>query len=127
MNIGIRLIQVAAVYMTVGVIMGLAMGIAGDFALSSVHAHVSLLGWATMGIAGIVYLLLPGCGQSPLAKLHFWGHNIGLPVMLVSLALYALGVAAAEKVIAAGSILVVASLLVFSFNVLRNGRLDYRR
>jgi len=59
-----------------------------------------------------------------LAKLHFWGHNIGLPVMMVSLTLYALGVTAAEKAVAAGSTLVVASLLLFSFNLIRNARLD---
>ncbi|MFB3922012.1 MAG: cytochrome-c oxidase [Terriglobia bacterium] len=116
--------MVAAVYMTIGLTMGLVMGIAGDFTLSSVHAHVSLPGRATMAIAGIVYPVLPGCGRNRLAKLQFWGHNIGLPVMMVSLALYTLGVTAAEKVIPVGSILVVASLLLFSFNLIRNGRLE---
>jgi cbb3-type cytochrome oxidase subunit 1 len=124
MNIGVRLIQVAAVYMMIGLIMGLAMAIASDFTLSSVHAHISLLGWATMAITGIVYILLPGCARNRLAKAHFWGHNIGLPVMMVSLTLYALGITAAEKAIAAGSILVVASLLLFSINLIRNARVD---
>ena len=124
MNLGVRLIQVAAVYMSIGLILGLGMGIASDFTLTSVHAHLSLLGWATMAIAGMVYILIPGCARNRLAKLHFWGHNIGLPVMMVSLTLYALGVTAAEKAVAAGSTLVVASLLLFSFNLIRNARLD---
>ncbi len=127
MNIGVRLIQVAAVYMTIGLIMGFGMAIAHDFTLSSVHAHLSLLGWATMAIAGIVYILLPGCARNRLAKLHFWGHNIGLPVMMVSLTLYTLGITAAEKAIAAGSTLVVTSLLLFSVNLIRNARLDAPR
>ncbi len=127
MNIGVRLVQVAAVYMMIGLIMGLAMAIARDFTLSSVHAHISLLGWATMAITGIVYVLMPGCGRSPLAKLHFWGHNIGLPMMMVSLALYVLGITAAEKVIAAGSILVLTSLLLFLVNLIRNAGLNPTR
>jgi cbb3-type cytochrome oxidase subunit 1 len=124
MNVGVRLIQVAAVYMTIGLIMGLAMSIASNFALSSVHAHILLLGWATMAITGLVYILVPGCARNHLAKLHFWGHNIGLPVAMVSLTLYTLGITAAEKAVAAGSILVVASLVLFSVNLIRNARLD---
>lgn len=127
MNIGVRLIQVAAVYMTIGLILGLVMGITKDFSLMSVHAHMSLLGWATMAIAGIVYVVIPGCARSRLAKLHFWGHNAGLPVMLVCLALEVNGVAAAEKGIAAGSVVVLASLLLFSFNLLRNAQLEKAR
>ncbi len=127
MNIGVRLIQVAVVYMLIGLFLGLAMSIAKDFTLSSVHVHVSLLGWATMAIAGIVYILIPGCARNRLAKLHFWGHNIGLPLMIVSLTLYMLGFTAAERFLAAGSILVVISLLLFSINLLRNGRLDTPR
>ena len=43
MNIGVRLIQIAVVYMSLGLILGLGMGIASDFTLASVHAHLSLL------------------------------------------------------------------------------------
>lgn len=124
MHIGLNLVKIAAVYMMIALIMGLAMGISGDFVLSSVHAHMSLLGWSTMGLAGLIYMAAPGCGRSRLAKLHFWGHNIGLPVMMVSLALMSYGVAAAEKAIAASSILVLASLAAFAVNVFRNARLE---
>jgi cbb3-type cytochrome oxidase subunit 1 len=98
------------------------MGISGDFVLSSVHAHTALLGWATMGLAGLIYLAFPDCGHTRLAKLHFWGHNIGLPVMMVSLAFLSYGVSAAEKVVAASSSLVLASLAAFTVNVFRNAR-----
>lgn len=127
MNVGIRLLQISAVYMVVGLLLGLAMGIAGDFSLTSVHAHISLLGWATMSIAGIVYILMPGCNRNRLATLHFWGHNLGLPVMMASLALDAYGNKSAEKVIAASSTLVLVSLLIFAVNLFLNGRLDRPR
>lgn len=127
MNIGVRLIQIAAVYMTIGLILGFGMGITKDFSLTSVHAHVSLLGWATMAITGIVYVVVPGCARSRLAKLHFWGHNLGLPVMMVSLALEVRGITAAEKGIAAGSSVVLASLVLFSLNLIRNAQLETPR
>jgi hypothetical protein len=122
MNLGVRLIQIAVVYMSVGLILGLGMGIAGNFTLLSVHSHISLLGWATMAISGMVYILIPSCARNRLAKLHFWGHNIGLPIMMLSLALYTFGITAMEKIVAASSILVVVSLLLFAFNLMRNAR-----
>ena len=122
MQIGLWLIKIASVYMLIGLLMGFGMGISGNFALTSTHSHTLLLGWATMGLVGTVYLAIPGCGRSRLAKLHFWGHNVGLPVMLGGLALVAYGLNAAEKVIAAGSTLVLASLALFAVNVVWNGR-----
>jgi cbb3-type cytochrome oxidase subunit 1 len=113
-------------YMSIGLIMGLGMAIAKNFTLLPVHVHISLLGWATMAIAGLVYILIPSCVQNRLAKLHFWGHNIGLPLM-ISLAMEMLRITAAERAIAAGSALVVASLLLFSVNLIRNARLDAPR
>jgi hypothetical protein len=119
---GVRLIQISAVYMVIGLGLGLAMGISGNFLLSSVHAHVSLLGWATMAIAGIVYLVMPGCAHSRLADFHFWGHNVGLPVMIGSLAMKTCGQTNMGPAIGTGSLLVLISLVLFAVNVLRNGK-----
>jgi len=122
MKLGIKLVKIAAVYLLVGLVMGLVMGISNNFSLTSVHAHVSLLGWATMAIAGILYILIPECGRTRLAAAHFWGHNIGLPVMTLSLALYAYGVKAAEKTIAVGSVVVLVSLMLFAVNLFISAR-----
>lgn len=124
MNIGIRLLQIASVYLVIGLGMGLAMAMSSNFGLTSVHAHILLLGWATMALAGMVYLLMPGCSQSRLAKLHFWGHNLGLPVMMVGLALFLHGVKSAETVVALSSIVVLISLVIFTVNVFRNSGLE---
>ena len=122
---GVRLLQISAVYMVMGLGLGLAMGISKDFSLTSVHAHISLLGWVTMAIAGMVYILIPGCDRNRLATLHFWGHNVGLPVMSISVALHAYGQNYVEKAIAASSTLVFVSLLLFAVNLFRNGRLAH--
>jgi hypothetical protein len=121
MNVGIRFLQIAAVYLVVGLSMGLAMAISSNMLLTTVHAHILLLGWATMALAGIVYLLMPGCGRSVLARVHFWGHNIGFPIMMASLALFLYGLKSAEKAVAISSVIVLASLLVLAINLFRNG------
>jgi len=80
---------------------------------------VLLLGWATLAITGIVYLVLPRCAGTGLARAHFWLHNLGLPVMLLSLSAASLGEARAEPLIGLGSILVTVGLGLFTLNVLR--------
>lgn len=117
MNIGFTLIRIALLYMLFGLALGLAMAMSHDWTLVSVHSHLLLLGWATMAIAGIVYVIEPRCANRKLAALHFWGHNIGLPVMMVSLGFVQYGYEAAEPVVGIGSTIVLASLVVFVVNV----------
>lgn len=117
MNLGIKLIRIASVYMLVGLAAGIAMAVSKNFTLMSVHSHILLLGWATMALTGLVYLVLPRCTNTKLAGFHFWAHNTGLPLMMVSLTLSLLGNDAAEPVIGIGSILVLAALAAFTINV----------
>lgn len=120
-RLGVVLVKIASLYLLVGLVLGMAMGISQDFSLVSVHSHVLLLGWASLAITGIVYLLLPRCADTRLALAHFWLHNLGLPVMLASLAAETLGEPRAEPIIALGSALVTAGLALFTLNVLRRG------
>jgi cbb3-type cytochrome oxidase subunit 1 len=124
---GVRLIQISAVYMVIGLGMGLVMGISGNFSLTSVHAHIALLGWATMAITGIVYLVMPDCARSKLVTFHFWGHNVALPLMVASLAVKDYVRADMGPVIGAGSTLVLVSLVLFAINLFRNGGLNNSR
>lgn len=121
MNIGLRLVKIASVYMVIGLLAGVVMGVTGNFTHASVHSHISLLGWLTMAATGFVYLLIPGCAEGRLAGMHFWGHNLGLPVMIVSLVAHDLGYVGAEKFIAAGSMVVLISLSAFAMNLIING------
>ena len=119
-GVGASLVRIASLYLLVGLVLGMAMAIAKDFSLASVHSHLLLLGWATLAITGIAYLVLPRCAHSPLARLHFWLHNLGLPLMMASLSAEALGEPRAEPLIGVGSVLVIAGLGLFTVNVLRN-------
>jgi hypothetical protein len=116
------LVKIAAVYMLIGMGVGMFVGITGRYAFISVHSHASLVGWTTMALAGLIYLAFPPCERSRLAPVHFWLHNAGLPLMVCGLAVQAAGSDRAEPFVALGSTLVLAGMLVFTVNVVANAR-----
>jgi len=121
--VGVTLLKIACLYLMAGLLIGLVLAVRQDFTLVSVHAHIGLLGWASLAIAGLVYVVLPRCAGTRLAVVHFWLHNVGLPVMMVPLTVAVLrGDAGVEPTIAAGSVMVLAGLLAFTVNVMKNAR-----
>ncbi|TMV51229.1 cbb3-type cytochrome c oxidase subunit I [Paenibacillus mesophilus] len=120
---GARFIQVSVIYFLIGVVMGLAMGIAEAFRYTSAHAHINLLGWASLAIIGVIYTVYPDAGKTKLAGVQFWLHNIGLPLLVISMFMFAhdnkgVGIPTA----AIGGLLVIASVVLFVINVLRKVR-----
>ena len=81
----IRLIKLAAIYLVLGMTLGIGMGIAQDHTLRGVHAHMNLLGWATLGLAGLVFHIFPQLAATRLAAIWFWVYNLSLPLALLSL------------------------------------------
>jgi cbb3-type cytochrome oxidase subunit 1 len=120
MFMSIKLIKISAVYFGLGVILGMYMSMSHSFNLTPVHAHLNLLGWTALTLAGIIYHLFPDAAKSSLAKIHFWGHNIGLPIMMLGLALFVHGHEQYEPAIAVGATITVISILIFVVNVLKN-------
>lgn len=118
---GIVWLRIAVIYLILGVAMGIAMGAAEDFRLRPVHAHMNLLGFTTLALAGLVYTVFPAAGASRLAKAHFWLLNLALPVMMVSLARL---VSADDKsvipVMAAAELAVALGVLSFAANLFVN-------
>lgn len=49
----------AATSLVAGVALGLAMGILHDFHLAPVHAHLNLVGWASLALMGLTYRAFP--------------------------------------------------------------------
>ena len=54
---GIKFIKVSVVYFTIGVLLGMYMSMEHDYVLKGVHVHISLLGWASLALAGIIYYI----------------------------------------------------------------------
>lgn len=121
---GILWLKLAVVYLIVGVGMGIMMGASENFTLRPVHAHVNLLGWATMALAGLIYCVFPGAGNSRLGRSHFWLANLSLPVMSVALALVVQGQRQFIPVLAIGEIVAALSILAFAANIFLNLKND---
>jgi cbb3-type cytochrome oxidase subunit 1 len=85
-----------------------------------VHAHVNLLGWTTMALAGLIYSVFPKAGESVLARVHFWLMNLALPVMMVSLGLALFGQTAILPALVVGEITAALSIAVFAANLFIN-------
>jgi len=117
---GMKLIKIALVYLVAGLSLGIVMGVSHDFRLSSAHAHILLLGWVTMVISGVVYVILPSCEDNWLAKFHYWSLNVGLPAMILGLVLLTFGKEIGEKIVAPGSAFVLLASVAFALNVFLN-------
>ena len=115
---GARFIKIAAVYFFIAVCLGLVMGIIHNFSFASVHAHVNLLGWVSMAIFGAIYSIYPSAAETKLATIHFWLHNIGLPLMQGALFIMLLtGNEAFTIATIIGSLLLVIGTLLFVINI----------
>ncbi|MFC1867340.1 cytochrome-c oxidase [Thermodesulfobacteriota bacterium] len=115
---GIKLIKISVIYLFIGTCMGMYMSITGDYTLSSVHSHISLLGWTTMTLSGIVYHIFPEASESLLCKIQFWLFNVGLPLMIIGMGIYLYDVTGSIIVVSIGGILTSIAILLFMVNVL---------
>ncbi|WP_177344648.1 cytochrome-c oxidase [Evansella clarkii] len=118
---GYHFIRISVLYFVVGVLLGLYMSMTYNFSFTGVHAHVNLLGWTSMTLAGILYVLFPKAGRSILGKIHFILHNIGLLIMMVALfTLVQTGYEALGPVIGIGGISLIIGVILFAINIFRN-------
>jgi len=118
---GLKFLKIAVVYLFVGACLGLGMGITQKFTLVPVHAHLLLLGWASLALAGVVYHFYPAASTTRMARVHFWLHNLGLPVFMIALAyLLTTNGEGATPVVGISATVVVIGLCLFMINVLVN-------
>ena len=116
------LLRWALLYLLTGIALGIYMSASQDYAIMPVHAHVNLLGWASLALAALIYKAYPAAGASPLARVHFWAQIPSLPILLGALYAYLRGNAAVEPLLAIGSSVVAIGALALAINVFRNVR-----
>jgi hypothetical protein len=78
-----RLLRIAVLYWIAAVCWGIYMGATEDFTDIPVHAHLNLLGWVSLALCGVIYAQAPHLAETMLAKVHFWLHNLSLPVLMI--------------------------------------------
>lgn len=111
---------IAVTYLLVGASVGVFMGASESFTFAPVHAHINLLGWASMALAGLIYDRFPRAGGSRLGIAHFWMHVLVLPVLMVLLAMFLAGNSSLGPVVGIVSILMLVTLLLFAINLYMN-------
>ncbi len=109
---------IAAVYLVGGSALGVWMGVKQDFSLRPLHAHISLLGWASMALFGLIYRAFPVIGASRLARVHFVCALVASLCFL--LGLYRVSAGGAFGTIGeVGAVLWIVSGLLFIFVTMR--------
>jgi cbb3-type cytochrome oxidase subunit 1 len=112
-----RLIHTSVAFFVVGVFLGMYMGIQQDFRFTHVHAHINLLGWVALGLAGLLYAAHPHLQNSPLAHWHYWLHTVGLVIFMGG---FAWGSATGNKPalpVGLGASMVALGTVLFALNV----------
>jgi uncharacterized membrane protein YoaT (DUF817 family) len=120
-----RFICSAVAFFVVGVVLGMYMGINQDFRLTHVHAHVNLLGWVSLAIAGLIYRVDPHLQHHWLAQAHFWLHNIGLIIFMGGFAYGTIVGTKALVPVAIGASTVSLGVLFFAINVFARMRTSH--
>lgn len=113
-------ILIAVLYLLAGMTFGVVMGLTHALQYMPVHAHINLLGWATLALAGVIYHLYPQAGGSRLGIAHFWLHNSTLPLLMIALFLMFRGNQSMEPVVGILSIIMVFATLLFTVNLFLN-------
>ena len=103
-----------------GMIWGIIMAASGDHAMMPAHAHLNLMGWATLSLMGIFYALT---GKNDrLGWLNYVLSTLGVVISIPSLAMLLAGNQAMEKGATVGAILALLGMLVFTYEVLTTWR-----
>jgi uncharacterized membrane protein len=81
----ISFLLLAVVCLIAGLTLGIGMGIAHDFQLMPVHAHLNLVGFVMLSIFGLTYRAYPALARSRLAGLHLFLSVIGAIVFPIGI------------------------------------------
>jgi hypothetical protein len=78
-------VVLGALWLVIGMILGIVMGASHNFGMTPIHAHINLVGFACHSIFGLMYRQWPAMKSSGLAALQFWIFVLATPITLVGL------------------------------------------
>lgn len=113
-RISVAFFGAAVLYALTGMTLGIIMGASGDHTLVPVHAHLNLLGWASLALMGTFYGLAGDLAPRRLAWLNFGVSNLGNLITLPLLAMLLEGDPSVVPVMAIGEAILVLGMLVFA-------------
>ena len=102
-------------WLILGMILGLHMGMTSNNQLLPVHITMLLPGFVVLAVYGMVYRLWPAVKNSPLAKVQCWSALLAVFGQVLGAYLFATSGGQATMVIAVSSALALASALLMAF------------
>ena len=120
MKLSYKFLLAAAAYGLFGMLLGMVMGAKQDFTLAAVHAHNNLLGWVALTMYGLTYNAFPSMNNGKVGHYQFYIANIGLFLMIPSLAMLLKGNTSVELPLVLGEVCTVLSLVLFMTNLWKN-------
>jgi hypothetical protein len=122
--IGSLMMCVSVVILLIGMLAGIAMGMTQNFVLAPAHAHLNLVGGVLLFLFGLYYRLVPSAGTTTLAKVQGSLHILGGIVFPIGVAAVLLKGPSVEVAPIAGSLIVVAAMVLFALIVFRTARVS---
>ena len=103
-----------------GMMMGIGMGVAHNFRLAPLHAHLLLVGFVVMFIQALYYTVVPSAAKSKLAKFQMMVAILGSIVFPAGIAcILLIDRATFLPLLAAGWVTVLSGMILFSVIVIR--------
>jgi len=99
-----------------GMVWGAMMGATEDFTLMPAHAHLNLVGWASLALMGTFYALSGRGGR--IGWVNFGLSTTAVVVMIPSLASYLSGNKPAHNLVAFASVLAILGAATFFWSVI---------
>ncbi|MFL5296231.1 MAG: hypothetical protein ACJ798_07600 [Phenylobacterium sp.] len=103
-----------------GMVWGVIMAASNDHTMMPAHAHLNLLGWATLALMGGFYALTGAGGR--LGWINFWFSFVGVLIAVPGVAMIMAGKAAGEMPATVGSVLAIIGMLAFLLSILGRWR-----
>jgi hypothetical protein len=101
----------SALYLTIGMCLGIYMGIVQDHTLAPAHAHLNLVGGVLLALFGAYYALTSGSGVQRLGFIQVIVANLAVLTLAPGIALAVQG--EGEGLAIVGSLLALLSMLLF--------------
>ena len=112
----------ALAYFFLSVLLGVYMGASGNHGWATIHSHLGMLGWGSMGLTGVLYRAFPGAASTRLAFWHFVLYQVSVPSMLVAVALLLSGSTVAEPIAGIASVAILVAVVLFGGAILSSRR-----
>src|SRR5580704_4005503 len=116
--------RAAVLLVIAGMLWGIVMGISEDHSAMPAHAHLNLLGWVSLFLFGIYYHLHPTIDRDRLASIQVWIWVAATLSLVVGITLVNSGRIVGYPFNVAGSLSLVADMLLFGWLVYKTERVE---